>query len=163
MIEAVDPREAQRGFTLVELMIVVAIIALLASIIIPNYVHARAQGSVAETEANMKQIATALELYYADNQAYPQTSGAVTPALFGSATNPYLTVTPTNAVGRHPYQYAYVAASNGKPDSYTVTDSGPYDPTTLQNLQKGPGSSTSCGATGCTEILYDPQDGLYGN
>jgi general secretion pathway protein G len=155
--------ERERGFTLVELMIVVAIISLLAAIIIPNYVHARAQATVSQSEANIKQIATALELYYADNQAYPAQSGIVTPALFGANANPYLTVTPTNALGRRPYQYAYVPAAGGKPDSYTLSDTGPYDPTTLQSLQKGPGSGTLCGTASCTQILYDPQDGIYGN
>jgi general secretion pathway protein G len=151
------------GFTLVELMVVVAIIALLAAIIIPNYVHARAQAAVSESEANLKQIATSLELYYGDNQAYPPTGGGqVNPALFGGATNPYMTSTPTNALGRQPYAYLNVPAAAGKPDSYTVTDAGPYDPTTLGSLPKGAGSGALCSSAGCTEILYDPQDGLYG-
>jgi general secretion pathway protein G len=155
---------AQRGFTLVELMVVVAIVALLASIVIPNYVHARAQASVSQSEANLKQIATSLELYYADNQAYPATgAGTVTPALFGGSANPYLTATPTNALGRKEYEYANVPAANGKPDSYTLTDSGPYDPTTLSSLPKGQGRGALCGTAGCTHLVYDPQDGIYGD
>ncbi len=155
---------AQRGFTLVELMVVVAIVALLASIVIPNYVHARAQASVSQSEANLKQIATSLELFYADNQAYPATgAGTVTPALFGGAANPYLTATPTNALGRKEYEYVNVPAANGKPDSYTLTDSGPYDPTTLSSLPKGQGRGALCGTAGCTHLVYDPQDGIYGD
>ena len=92
-----SPLRFERGFTLVELMVVVAIIALIAAVIIPNYVHARAQAAVAQTQANLKQIATALELYYGDNQAYPR-AGTVGPAMFGGATNPYMTATPVNAV-----------------------------------------------------------------
>lgn len=107
--------DSERGFTLVELMVVVAIIALLAAIIIPNYVHSRASAAVAQSEANMKQIATALELYYTDNQQYPA-SGTVTPALFtgGKAGkggtvggNPYLNATPYNALTRTVQVYAY--------------------------------------------------------
>src|SRR5271156_806077 len=155
---------AERGFTLVELMIVVAIISLLAAVIIPNYVHARAQASVSQTEANIKQIATSLELYYADNQGYPATAGGtVTPTLFGGPSNPYLSATPTNALQRQQYEYENVPAANGKPGSYTITDAGPYDPTTLASLPKGPGSGTLCGTSGCTQVLYDPQNGLYGN
>ena len=49
--------EAQRGFTLIELMVVVSIIALIATIIIPNFIHARQEAQVATSEANLKQIA----------------------------------------------------------------------------------------------------------
>ena len=154
-------QRGEAGFTLVELMVVVAIIALLASIIIPNYVHARAQAAASESEANIKQIATSLELYYGDNQAYPPTGGGVVNPALGGATNPYMTSTPTNALGREPYAYALVTVAS-KPPSYQILDAGPYDPTTLSALQKGPGSGTMCGTAGCTQIVYDPQDGLYG-
>jgi type II secretion system protein G len=154
----------ERGFTLVELMVVVAIIALLAAVVIPNYVHARAQAAVAQSEANLKQIATSLELYYADNQAYPAGSGvAVTPALFGGTTNPYLTSTPTNALQRQQYQYANVPAAAGKPPSYLLSDPGDYDPTTLAGLPKGAGTGAPCGSSGCTKLFYDPQNGIYGS
>ena len=155
-------RSNERGFTLVELMVVVAIISLLAAVVIPNFVHARAQAAVSATEANMKQIATALELYYADNQTYPAGQNTVTPALFGAANNPYLTSTPTNALGRAPYTYAITPAAAGKPASYLLTDNGPYDPTTLSSLTSGPGTGGLC-AVKCRVVNYDPQDGFYGN
>lgn len=156
-------RTNQAGFTLVELMVVVAIIALLAAVVIPNFVHARAQAAVSQSEANMKQIATALELYYADNQSYPATgTGKVDPVLFGGTTNPYMTSTPANALKRTQYAYADVAAAAGAPESYTISDAGPYDPTTLSQLTKGTGGTTLC-ATTCTTITYDPKNGFYGN
>ncbi len=159
---ALEPPSPESGFTLVELMVVVAIIALLAAIIIPNYVHARAQAAVSESEANIKQIATSLELYYADMQAYPAgTAVTVNPTLFGGATNTYMTATPTNALGRGLYTYTLVPAAAGIPASYTVVDAGPYDPSTIASLPNGPGSGALCAAA-CTKIDYDPQDGIYG-
>ncbi len=156
------PRLGERGFTLVELMVVVAIIALLAAIVIPNYVHARAQAAVSQSEANIKQIATSLELYYADMQAYPAGGPVnVTPALFGAAANSYLSSTPTNALGRQEYSYSAVAGAGGQP-SYILSDPGKYDPSTLASLPQKGGAGL-CGAAGCTTINYDPQDGIYGS
>ena len=60
-------KSRSRGFTLIELMIVIAIIAILAAILIPNFIHARAESQTAACEGNEKQIATAMEEYAVDN------------------------------------------------------------------------------------------------
>jgi prepilin-type N-terminal cleavage/methylation domain-containing protein len=60
-----------KGFTLIELLIVVAIIGILAAIAIPNFLNAQTRSKVARAEAEMRQIATALETYYIDNNVYP--------------------------------------------------------------------------------------------
>src|ERR1700730_13516423 len=84
-VQHTDSADPERGFTLIELMIVVAIIAILAGILIPNFVNARAQAQTAACESNLRSIATALELYYADNQVYPVASAAsVQPALMNA-------------------------------------------------------------------------------
>src|SRR5271166_3655690 len=99
---AADERrmQGQRGFTLIELMVVVAIIALIATIIIPNFIHARQEAQVATSEADLKQIATSLELYYSDKDDYPAGSSIdVTPTnLYGAPSNPYLQQTPVDPV-----------------------------------------------------------------
>ena len=63
----------KRGFTLVEIMIVVAIIALLAAIAIPNLLGARKAANDAAAKANLKVLATELETYAAGTGAgaYP--------------------------------------------------------------------------------------------
>src|SRR2546427_6823493 len=70
----------KRGFTLIELLIVVAIIAILAAILIPNFLRARAQSQVAATKGNLKNVATALESYFVDSAAYPQTGVNLIPS-----------------------------------------------------------------------------------
>jgi general secretion pathway protein G len=163
MTDRTSARHGERGFTLVELMVVVAIIALLAAIIIPNYVHARAQAAVSQSEANLKEIATALELYYTDHQTYPP-SGSVTPAIFGGANNPYMSTTPTNALGREEYVYTFTAPTGGAPPTYALADPGSYDPTTLSSvpLKGGGGGGAQQLCSTCTKLSYDPQDGLFG-
>ena len=54
------------GFTLIELMIVIAIIAILAAILVPNFIRARAQGQLTACKSNLKNIGTAMEMYSTD-------------------------------------------------------------------------------------------------
>jgi type II secretion system protein G len=59
------------GFTLIEILVVVAIIAILSAIAIPNYLAAQTRAKVSETFAAMRTLATGLESYRTDYQAYP--------------------------------------------------------------------------------------------
>lgn len=62
-----------RAFTLIELLIVVAIIAILAAIAVPNFLEAQTRSKVSRSSADMRSIRTALEAYRVDNNAYPET------------------------------------------------------------------------------------------
>ena len=61
----------QKGFTLIELMIVVAIIGILAAIALPQYNKYVARTQVAEAFALLGQVKQALTLYYQENGAFP--------------------------------------------------------------------------------------------
>jgi len=64
-------KTAQHAFTLIELLIVVAIIAILAAIAVPNFLEAQTRAKVARATADMRSIATALESYRVDGNRYP--------------------------------------------------------------------------------------------
>ncbi len=61
---------AKRAFTLIELLIVVAIIGILAAIAVPNFLNAQIRAKVAKTEAEMKTFVTANEMYRLDHNDY---------------------------------------------------------------------------------------------
>lgn len=67
-------RSGQGGFTLVEIMIVVAIIALLAAIAIPNVLRGRTTANEAAAVGNLRALVSSLEMYRSVNNAYPLTA-----------------------------------------------------------------------------------------
>ena len=134
-----------RGFTLIELMIVIAIIAILAAILIPNFLHARAEAQTAGCEGNEKQIATAMEEYAVDHNGSFGAGGTVTSLLLGTL---YLGVTPSDPVDSSNYS---VNTAGGSCGSYQITDAGKHDTTTTGGLPGGPGTGS---------IIYNENSGI---
>ncbi len=71
-----------KAFTLIELLIVVAIIAILAAIAVPNFLEAQVRAKVSRAKADMRSVATAVESYAVDNNAYPLGVTLDDPAVF---------------------------------------------------------------------------------
>lgn len=64
---------ARNAFTLIELLIVVAIIAILAAIAVPNFLEAQVRAKVSRVKSDIRTVATAVESYRVDNNRYPPT------------------------------------------------------------------------------------------
>lgn len=65
----------KKGFTLIELLVVISIIGILATLVTANLNAARSRGRDAVRKADLKNIQTALRMYYNDNGDYPADGG----------------------------------------------------------------------------------------
>ena len=61
---------SRRAFTLIELLIVVAIIAILAAIAVPNFLEAQVRAKTSRVRSDMRTVAVAMESYRLDNTAH---------------------------------------------------------------------------------------------
>lgn len=132
----------KKGFTLIELLVVIAIIGLLSTLAVVALGSARVKARDSKRLADLKQMQTALELYYTDNNAYPP---AAVPISLGSTNYACLNATGFTTAGcASPYMgqvpvdpktgnYTYTVASSSY--SITATLEG-----TVNNL--GPGTVT---------------------
>ena len=71
MVQVFRKKRGQKGFTLIELMIVIAIIGILAAIAIPQFSAYRAKAYNSAANSDLKNLKTGMEAFMADNQQYP--------------------------------------------------------------------------------------------
>jgi prepilin-type N-terminal cleavage/methylation domain-containing protein len=107
-----------RGFSLTELMIVIAIISILALVGIVNYSRSRARAHYQACIVNVKNLGTACEMWARDHDNHYNVNLA-------SLTPNYMKIIPTcPAVGATTYNAAGGFASASNPDAYTITCAG---------------------------------------
>ncbi len=71
MLTKIRRKLNKKGFTLIELMIVIAIIGILAAIAIPQFAAYRQKSYNSAAQSDLRNVKTNLEAFYADYQAYP--------------------------------------------------------------------------------------------
>ncbi len=104
-------RARQRGFTLIELMVVLAIIGVLAALIVPNVLGRADDARITAARTDVGNLMQALKLYKLDNQRFPTTEQGLNALIIKPTTEPvpgnwkpYLDKLPSDPWGR-PYQY----------------------------------------------------------
>ena len=112
-------KKREEGFTLIELVIVIAIIGILMAIAIPNYMTAREASAVSATKANLRNLATALELYMAENNlsTYPDDPSVLEDYFNGPA--------PTSPKGGN-YMYEQTGEEGSLGSGFLIWDPNEY-------------------------------------
>ncbi len=104
---------AARGFTLIEIMVVVVIMGILASLVVPKLISRTGESRVAAARVDISTVMQALKLYKLDNQRYPTTEQGLQalvakptngPAANGWKSGGYLDKLPNDPWGT-PYKY----------------------------------------------------------
>jgi len=113
-------KKNEEGFTLIELMIVIAIIGILAAIAIPQFSAYRTRSFNSAAAADVRNAATAQEAYFVDNQAYCTAAGSLQGATYGLYLSENVTLTVTAATTS-----GYTMTSSHSSGDSTWTLSGP--------------------------------------
>lgn len=120
-------RQSRRGFTFLEIIVVVAILGILAAIVVPNMMGGVDDAKLTQTRVNIGQLKQALEMYKIDNNRYPTTEQGLKALVTKPTTDPtpnkwkqYLSEIPRDAWGN---DFTYISPDTKAP--YLVRSAGP--------------------------------------
>jgi general secretion pathway protein G len=127
-------KPAAQGFTLVELVIVMAIIGILAGFVLANVMPQRDKAARTRALADIKEMETALNIYYADNGFYPSTQQGLqalitqpnTPPIPQNWQGPYLSNRKSAPIDPWDNEYVYISPGEENPTTFDLFSYG-YD------------------------------------
>ena len=107
------------GFTLIELMTVVAVIGILSAIALPNYQEYLLRAKLVDAGSSLSQIRVALEQYYQDNRAYPDGEDCVKMAV--ASNSKYFVYDCTISDAGQGYTATAVGTASGGTSAFTYS------------------------------------------
>ena len=155
----------RRGFTLIELMIVISVMAILIGISLPYFKGMQDEGNSAKCAGELRTLATAIESYYIHNSSeYPcQTTTDVQPAwqdpALTGASPTLVKIKLNDPFGTGEYQYAASATPTGS-KYYVVFSIGPNLTKTIMGIHATTGKVLPENATGDDIYFSNGPDGV---
>jgi general secretion pathway protein G len=122
----------QRGFTLVEIMVVVVIIGILGALVVPKLMGRTGESRITAAKVDISTLMQALKLYKLDNQRYPTTEQGLQaliakptggPAANGWKAGGYIDKLPKDPWG-NPYQYMFPGVHGSEVDLFSLGADG---------------------------------------
>jgi type IV pilus assembly protein PilA len=133
-------KKLQKGFTLIELMIVVAIIGILAAIAIPNFIKFQARSKQSEAKANLKAVYTAQKAYFQEKDHFSNLTGDIG---FSPERN-----------NRYAYFLDSATAALESRTGQTITPSNTYNGIAVDVFKYGTGNDVAAApSVGCSGTL----------
>ena len=121
-------RSARRGFTLLEVLLVLAILGVIAALVVPRMVGRQKQANIDATKLSIKGLEQALKLYALDHSGeYPTTNQGLESLRFPPTNGdrrwkgPYLEMAPVDAWGN---SFHYVCPGEHHPESFDISSPG---------------------------------------
>lgn len=148
--------KGQKGFTLIELMIVVAIIGILAAIAIPNFLRYQAKSRQSEAKTNLGGIFVAETSYFGEQSRYGS-FGEIGYALAGTS-NRYVYAGPPNGGNANAPTAACAATDLATSCISSATQLTVADPGSSRTPAATGGASTAAGAIGFTATAWGNLD-----
>ena len=113
----------KKGFTIIELLIVIAVISILVGIALPRFKGMQDEGKIAQAKGELRTLQTAVESYYIhNNNAYPATGSTALQTALASATPSIINYVPTDPFSSADYVYV-MGGTNSK--FYIIYSVGP--------------------------------------
>jgi len=109
-------RSNGNAFTLIELLIVVAIIGILAAIAVPNFLNAQTRAKISKVEADFRSLATAIESYrleYNNYMPYPEWGQHTGPRYFRALSTPIAYISSPESI-HDPFRHKHEADNDGE-------------------------------------------------
>jgi len=132
-----------KGFTLIELMVTVAIVAILAAIAYPNYRNYVIRGQLVDATQALAGVRANMERYYQDNRTYAATGGFTPPCVNTDVPSGKFNVKcPTADISSYTAQAVGIAGTNADGFTFTLDQNGTQ--TTVVTSPPAPTSFKNC-------------------